>query len=203
MRESLLLCNTSGAPCKARHPRPKRCSPHGLGAKPSKLGSPGSVSASRTPRQLLPKLMEVLVLTTARFCWCCPSLLDTVTKTILPHSLREIWTFVGYTAVSLGHGCKRHPLRDSMRVSRSISSSSLERPACSVCGSELRQECVLWVHAVPPPERPPRASPVSLWWFPCGFLVCVFRKRLRWCRCVCVSLCVSVVSPLGGRPPRG
>ena len=47
-------------------------------------------------------------------------------KTVLLHDLREISTFVGYTAVSLGHGCKRHPLRDCLCVFRGrISSFSL------------------------------------------------------------------------------
>ena len=49
--------------------------------------------------------------------------LDTVAKTILPHDLREVWTFVGYTAVSLMHNCESHPLQNSVYVLRSISSS--------------------------------------------------------------------------------
>ena len=45
--------------------------------------------------------------------------LETVAKTILPHDLREVWTFVGCTAVSLGHECESHPLKNSVCVSRS------------------------------------------------------------------------------------
>ena len=51
------------------------------------VGAWGSTSASRAPRQLSAEADEkVLVLTSALFCGC---------ETVLPHDLRDDWTFVG------------------------------------------------------------------------------------------------------------
>ena len=74
--------------CQARHPRAQCCPIHGFGAGTVEIGSSGSASASRAPRQLAVKnygnyLSRRRRVSVGVVTWTPTSLLDTVAKTVL------------------------------------------------------------------------------------------------------------------------
>ena len=130
--EPVLFCNTSGALlfCEAQQPRPQRSSLMASGRELSRLSSSDSALASQAPTTCC-RGRWVLVCNTdlvsahSLGTSTPTSLLDTAVKTVIPHDLRENWTFVRYTAV---------PLKSwrivSFRLRNDLSSLKLSMGSC-------------------------------------------------------------------------